>query len=161
VGRLSMATRREVVAAIRERYGAATRAEKSRILDELVAVAGYHRKHPIRVLCRGEPAVTPSRAHRRRVYGEGDRESLIVLWEASDRICSKRLKPLIPVLLTALERHGRMRVDDEARRRLLAVSPATMDRLLAEVRVIGARRTAASSGVQLDGAPDGPGAHVR
>jgi hypothetical protein len=156
-----MATRREVGAAIRERYGAATRAEKSRILDELVAVAGYHRKHPIRVLCQGEPAVTPSRAHRRRVYGEGDRESLIVLWEASDRICSKRLKPLIPVLLTALERHGRMRVDDEARRRLLAVSPATMDRLLAEVRVIGARRTAASSGVQLDGAPDGPGAHVR
>jgi hypothetical protein len=58
VGRLSMATRREVVAAIRERYGAATRAEKSRILDELVAVAGYHRKHAIRVLCRGEPVVT-------------------------------------------------------------------------------------------------------
>jgi hypothetical protein len=148
VGRLSMATRREVVAAIRERYGAATRAEKSRILDELVAVAGYHRKHAIRVLCRGEPAVTPGRAHRRRVYGEGDRESLIVLWEASDRICSKRLKPLIPVLLTALERHGRIRVDAEARRRLLTVSPATMDRLLAEVRVIargGQRRRAGFS----------------
>jgi hypothetical protein len=143
-----MATRREVVAAIRERYGAATRAEKSRILDELVAVAGYHRKHAIRVLCRGEPAVTPGRAHRRRVYGEGDRESLIVLWEASDRICSKRLKPLIPVLLTALERHGRIRVDAEARRRLLTVSPATMDRLLAEVRVIargGQRRRAGFS----------------
>jgi hypothetical protein len=143
-----MATRREVVAAIRERYGAATRAEKSRILDELVAMAGYHRKHAIRVLCRGEPAVTPGRAHRRQVYGEGDRESLIVLWEASDRICSKRLKPLIPVLLPALERHGRISLAEDARARLLAVSAATMDRLLAEVRVIargGQRRRAGFS----------------
>jgi hypothetical protein len=45
-----MATRRELVAAIRERYGTATREEKGRILDELVAVAGYPRKHAIRVL---------------------------------------------------------------------------------------------------------------
>src|SRR5688500_4493263 len=52
------------------------------------------------------------RAERPAVY-EKDREALIALWEASDRICSKRLKPLIPVLLPALERHGRIRVDDE------------------------------------------------
>ena len=148
MGRLSMATRREVVAAIRERYGAATRAEKSRILDELVAVAGYHRKHAIRVLCSGEPAATPRRAHRRQVYGEHDRESLIVLWEASDRICSKRLKPLIPLLLPALERHGRISLAEDARARLLAISAATMDRLLSEVRLVargGQRRRAGFS----------------
>jgi hypothetical protein len=148
VGRLSIATRREVVAAIRERYGTATRAEKGRILDVLVAVAGYHRKHAIRVLRRCEASVRPDRAHRGRVYGEADQETLIALWEASDRLCSKRLKSLIPVLLPALERHGRIRVDDEARRRLLAVSPATMDRLLSEVRVLargGQRRRAGFS----------------
>ena len=131
-----------------ERYGAATRAEKSRILDELVAVAGYHRKHAIRVLCRGEPMVTPHRAHRRRIYGEHDREPLIVLWEASDRICSKWLKPLIPVLLSALERHGRISLAGDARARLLAISAATMDRLLSEVRLIargGQRRRAGFS----------------
>jgi hypothetical protein len=147
-GQLSMAARREVVAAIRARYTAAGRAEKSRILDELVAVAGYHRKHAIRVLRRREPAVEADRARRGRTYDEDDRETLIALWEASDRICSKRLKPLIPVLLPALERHGRIRVDDEARRRLLVVSPATMDRLLSEVRVIargGQRRRAGFS----------------
>jgi hypothetical protein len=49
-----MAARRELLAAIRQRYGAATREEKGRILDELVAVAGYHRKHAIRVLRRRE-----------------------------------------------------------------------------------------------------------
>jgi hypothetical protein len=51
-------------------------------------------------------------------------------------------------LLTALEQHGRIRVDDEARRRLLAVSPATMDRLLSEVRLVvrgGQRRRAGFS----------------
>lgn len=143
-----MATRREVVAAIKERYGAATRGEKSRILDELVAVAGYHRKHAIRVLCRGEPTVTPRRAHRRRVYGEHDREALIVLWEASDRLCSKRLKPLIPVLLPALERHDRISLAEDARARLLTVSAATMDRLLSDVRLVargGQRRRAGFS----------------
>jgi hypothetical protein len=57
-----------------------------------------------------------------RRYDEEDREALIALWEASDRICSKRLKPLIPVLLPALERHGRIRLADDARDRLLAVS---------------------------------------
>jgi hypothetical protein len=31
---------------------------------------------------------------------------LIVVWEASDRICGKRLRPLVPILLEAMERHG-------------------------------------------------------
>ncbi len=30
----------------------------------------------------------------------------MVLWEASDRICGKRLKPLMPALVKAMERHG-------------------------------------------------------
>jgi hypothetical protein len=69
VGRLSMTTRREVVAAIRQRYGCAAREEKGRILDELVAVAGYHRKHAIRVLSgrKAERAAGPGRRGRR--YG--------------------------------------------------------------------------------------------
>ena len=61
--RVSMATRREVVAAIRARYRVARRAEKSRILDELVAVAGYHRKHAIRVLGWRETCAKPNTVH--------------------------------------------------------------------------------------------------
>jgi hypothetical protein len=147
-GRLSMATRRELVAAIRVRYGAATREEKGRILDELVSVAGYHRKHAIRVLTRPEVGATPRRRWHGRQYGEGDREALVALWEASDRICSKRLKPLIPVLLPALERHGRITLAEDARARVLAVSAATMDRLLSDIRLVargGQRRRAGFS----------------
>jgi len=59
-----------------------------------------------------------------------------VLWEASDRICGKRLKPLIPVLLPALERHAQLHLNDADRSLVLAVSAPTIDRLLADVRVV-------------------------
>ena len=39
-----MTTRDELVAAIVERYGRSNRAERSQILNEIVAVTGFHRK---------------------------------------------------------------------------------------------------------------------
>src|SRR6266568_6714271 len=102
--RVSMSTRSELVAAIRERYERSNKADRSAILSEFVAITGYHRKHAIRLLASAgdRRRITPRRAHRR--YDADVREALIVLWEASDRICSKRLKPFVPVLLPALER---------------------------------------------------------
>ena len=92
-GRISMATRGELLAAIGDRYRASCQAERTKILDEFVAVTGYHRKHAIRLLRpKPEPlGVPPRRIHRH--YGDEIREALIALWEASDRLCSKRLKP--------------------------------------------------------------------
>jgi len=48
--RISMAGRTELLEAVSTRYGGVTRLERSRILDEFVAVTGYHRKHAIRLL---------------------------------------------------------------------------------------------------------------
>ena len=48
--KLSMSARRELLEALRQRCRGAARSEKSRILDEFVSVAGYHRKHAIRLL---------------------------------------------------------------------------------------------------------------
>ena len=64
--RLSMATRSELVEAIIERYRSSDRADKQRILDEFVAVTGYHRKHAIRVLCRPEKKPPAARQHATR-----------------------------------------------------------------------------------------------
>jgi hypothetical protein len=67
------------------------------------------------------------------------REALVVLWEASDRVCSKRLMPMIPVLPPALERHGQLAPGEGPRAKLLAVGPATIDRLLSEARIAAAQ----------------------
>ena len=53
-----------------------------------------------------------------------------MLWEASDRVCGKRLKALLPILLPALERNGHLKLDEEIRPKLLSMSAATIDRLL-------------------------------
>ena len=45
---VTMATRDELVEAVRERYASGGRDEKTRILDEFVAVTGFHRKHAMR-----------------------------------------------------------------------------------------------------------------
>jgi hypothetical protein len=47
---LSLATRRELIEAIANRYQSGTRIEKKEILDEFVEVTGFHRKHAIRAL---------------------------------------------------------------------------------------------------------------
>lgn len=56
-----METRRELIEALGERYRRSERVEKKKILDEFVELAGYHRKHAIRVLkCeRGIKGSTP------------------------------------------------------------------------------------------------------
>lgn len=138
--KISMQARRELIQAIGERYRGSCRQEKLRILDEFVAVTGYHRKHSIRVLNMAAVGAA-GRRPRLRLYDEAVREALVVLWEASDRICGKRLKPLLPVLVEALERHGHLRLDHVVRAKLSAASVSTLDRLLAEPRgAVGRRR---------------------
>ena len=109
-----MATRDELVAAVAERYARSGRSERGRILDEFVAVTGHHRKHAMRLL-RGGDGSAERKARRGRVYDAAMREALIVLWEASDRVCGKRLRPLLPVLVEAMERHGHLRLAPDRR----------------------------------------------
>lgn len=71
--------RRELTAAVGQRYREASRAEKTRILDELVVVTGLHRKHAMRLL-RGEMRQSSVRRTRRRIYEEAERNALVVLW---------------------------------------------------------------------------------
>ena len=105
--KISPSTREELVLAISERYRVAARAEKRTILDEFVAITGYHRKHAVRVL-NSEASAAEAKRSRLRLYDEAVRVALVTLWEASDRVCGKRLKPLLSVLVPALERHGHL-----------------------------------------------------
>src|SRR5262245_41947405 len=135
--RVSMATRDELLGALSVRYSDVGRIERSRILDEFVAVTGYHRKHAMRVLREGRTGARHGLRPRRRVYGDAVREALILLCEASDRVCGKRLKALLPILVGAMERHGRLELDPAVWAGILAMNAATIDRALTPVREKG------------------------
>jgi len=134
MGRLSTPTRRELVAAASRRYSDANRQERGRILDELTSLTGLHRKHAARLLRGGGGRARHDSRPQRRVYDDTVREALVVLWEASDRVCGKRLRPLVPILLEAMERHGHLQLDSDVRNGLLSMSAATIDRALRMVR---------------------------
>ena len=142
---LSMATRKELIDAVGTRYRSSPLGERSAILDEFVAITGYHRKHAIRLLAG--PRTAPQKRRTSVRYGPAVREALRVLWEVSDRVCSKRLKVMIPTLLPALFRHGKLQEDSSLQAQLAAVSPATIDRLLAPVRLAAAKGRRRAAGL--------------
>ena len=138
---ISRKARTELLQVLRRRYRESTKEKKSRILDEFVSVVKCHRKHAIRLLGQqsGETAAGAV-ANGRRIYDEAVREALVVVWEAADRICGKRLKAILPTLMESLERHGHFDLDPIVRERLLRVSAATIDRLLAPIRIEAGKR---------------------
>jgi len=128
--KMTHTTRAELTNAIRHRYKASSGKAKRRILEEFIAATGYHEKSALRVL-NSSPAVRGrQRRQRSSIYDEAARAALIVLWEASDRVCGKRLKALVPILLPALERNGHLKLNQAIRTKVQSMSAATMDRLL-------------------------------
>ncbi len=134
--------KRELLATIRDRYLASSKKDKGRILDEFISVTGHHRKHGIRLLGQsGDAGEKPSMIKGRRIYDEAVREAVIVIWEAADHICGKRLKAALPYLVESMERHGHLDLDPEVRQRPMAATAATLDRLLKPIRsTAGSRR---------------------
>ncbi|MCB1740001.1 MAG: transposase family protein [Gammaproteobacteria bacterium] len=139
---ISRRARVELVHALAERYLTSSKIDKTRILDEFVRLTGHHRKHAVRVL-RGQASATEhtGTSSRPRLYDEAVRQALVVLWEASDRICGKRLRPLLPQLISSLERHAHLQLEADIREKVLSVSASTIDRLLAPARATTLRKS--------------------
>ena len=63
---VSVSTRHDLLQAVHARYRAGTKDEKPRILDQVVAITGYHRKHVIRLMrAPSTIAQAPRQAHHR------------------------------------------------------------------------------------------------
>jgi hypothetical protein len=129
--------RREYTAAVRGRYLAADRAGKGQILEEYCRTLRCHRKAAIRALRRRPTA--GRRAGRAVTYDRAVVPVLERLWRVSDRLCGKLLAPALRTLLPAMERHG-LRLAPAHRAALLALSPATIDRLLRPSRTRAGRQ---------------------
>ena len=131
---------REYTEAVRGRYLRATKNEKGRILDEFTKVIGCHRKAAIRLLRRANQPRANKRRGRPRQYGAVVTDALRVAWEATDRLCSRRLHPFLPELIKVLRRYGDGTITAEIEAQLCQMSPSAIDRLLRPWRRVGGRR---------------------
>jgi hypothetical protein len=130
---------------LRVHYAAASKEGKGRMLDQFTMLTGCHRKAAIRLLHTERQAQVKRKRGRPRRYGHDVTSALRAVWEAADRLCSKRLHPFLPEILSVLKRHGEITVTPEAEAQLCQISPATIDRLLRPYRLMGRRRPFATT----------------
>lgn len=139
---MSLSAREELTTSLSTRYQQAKRPQKRKILDEFTAATGYHRKYAICLLKGTARKHKRTKVRRRaRRYHKAAKEALVVIWKASNHVCSKRLVPFLPDLIAALERNGHLNLPEEIRQLLLTISAASVDRLLRDLRHNGKRRS--------------------
>lgn len=141
-----MQERQAVAAATAARYQRARKKERSQILEEFTKLTGYDRSYASWLL-RGHgkklygpkrrlvgEARSGGRASRAPYYDEKVRQALRRVWVILDCICGKRLAAIMKEVVPRLECFNELKCDGETRDKLLRISAATIDRLLASER---------------------------
>lgn len=130
---MSQQSKRELLEEIHPRYIKAKKPEKKAMLDEFVAMTGYHRKYANRILKHGLPRRSGKKHGLPKVY-QGMVVALEQIWEVCGRICSKRLHPFLGEMVKVLERCGELHLAPETKALLLRMSRSSMDRCLGPAR---------------------------
>jgi hypothetical protein len=133
---MSLDSRRQLVAVIAKRYAKSSPSERRTILSEFIAATQYERNYAIRLL-NHPPVLTRVRRsahHRSKTYDANVQKPLEFIWRTAGGICGKRLVPVLPVFIEALERFKVIDLCPNVRQKLLAISAATCDRLLSKAR---------------------------
>ena len=112
------------------RYWAANRTEKGRLLGEMEAVTGLHRKSLVRLLHQPSLDRKRSTARRPRTYGRDVEQVVAVVWESVDYVCAERLQPVLVATAQHLARHGECQVTAQVEAQLATISVATVQRML-------------------------------
>lgn len=147
--KMSQITREEVLLRKRDRYQRAGKEHKSKIIDELVELLGYHRKAAIRALQKPKSRPAPYACGRPKEYDPAKLlPPLKAIWLQSMQPCGVRLKAALPEWLPAYEEDHR-RLNGDVREALLRASRATLDRLLEPARVEHRRRASTRPGSLL------------
>jgi len=156
-----MATRLEITKKYAREYGRASKKDKGRVLDELVAVTGWSRANARRAITAAAKRKGTARSVRRkpraRTYGYDTLKVLIEVWTLIGEPCGKYLAPIMAPTMAQLEVFGELdrvadRLSPVVREQLLTMSPATIDRMLKPTKAV--RYPAAKSATR-------PGATLR
>jgi IS30 family transposase len=131
---MSKRSKQELTEEIYPRYLKSGKAEKTRILDEFTAATGYHRKYAIKLLTQGLKRKGYKKVGRKKKYQGEVIGVLEQIWEICGKICSKRLHPFIPEIVSVLEREGELSCGPETKKLLLSMSRSTIDRCLQKTR---------------------------
>ena len=151
--RLSMDQKRVITERLSAKYRACRKhRQRSQILDEVVEITDYERHYAAWLLrnmgkqrlvkfATGEVVRLVIGRHnkrrptaRPRTYDSSAARVVILLWESFDQMCGKRLVAILPQLLRAYaKREGRSK-NTAVLEKLLHISAATIDRILAPER---------------------------
>ena len=116
---------------LRERYVRRNKEGKARMLDEFCEQHGYSRKHAIKLLGDWLPKPTGQSPPGPPPKYLPVREVLQHVWEHAEQLCGKRLGPALPLWLPHYAKHFNPLLPCQ-KKLLEQVSPATIDRLLAD-----------------------------
>jgi hypothetical protein len=137
---------------LKKRYQKTRKTEKKIILDEFTKTTGYDRKHAGKLI-RGnyKHKVGKIFRPRKRRYDLLDAIILSKVCNLLDWINSKRIKPEIGVAIDSLVAAGELVCSSEQKKKLVKISPATIDRLLRKYkkRPIGRGRSYTKPGTLL------------
>jgi hypothetical protein len=142
-----MKQRQAVTAVTVQRYRYGSKKVKRQILDEFCQTTGYSRgyarfvlrNHGRQVWLNGKRVVVGDLKQRQQrlkpsYYDQEVVRELSKLWEMLNYICGKRLVAIMPELIVKLEQFGELQLSSTSREKLLRVSAASIDRLLAPER---------------------------
>lgn len=122
---------RKYLAQLQKRYRVASKSERKIILGEF-SKTSHHEKQYAGKLLRGNYRYTtkPIKRPRKRRYDLFDAIILAKVCKLLDWINSKRIKPQIGIAIDSLVLAGELICSKEQRKKLVKISPATIDRLL-------------------------------